>query len=203
MPGHVLTGAIIMGGAGLTCLYLIHLHPAPVIIGFIAVLLYNGLYTPLHSKTMWSILPGTLCGMTPPLIGWVAAGGPISSPAIWFLMILFGLWQPPHSWLLLLIHKEDYQRSKTPNPLTRFSPKFMDRLLYVWIVAFVCAALCLPLVGTLSHGILRWVLVVLLMVLMGLFSQALFRRTEWKNYRRLFHYLNFSIVVILLLIIAS
>jgi protoheme IX farnesyltransferase len=70
--------------------------------GAMAVISYNGLYTPLKKQSLLAIVPGTLCGMLPLLIGWTAAGKPLSDPHILMIMTVMGLWQIPHFFIILL-----------------------------------------------------------------------------------------------------
>ncbi len=74
----------------------------PSLAGAAALISYNGLYTPLKKKSLLAIIPGSLCGMLPPLIGWAAAGGHPLDPKIILLMLVFGLWQIPHFFIILI-----------------------------------------------------------------------------------------------------
>ena len=75
---------------------------APFFWGVMTVIAYNGFYTPLKKRSLLAIIPGSLTGMLPPLIGWTAAGKAVADPDIWIIMIVFGLWQIPHFFLILL-----------------------------------------------------------------------------------------------------
>ncbi len=115
-------------------------------LGLAGVMLYNGIYTPLKSRTILAILPGALCGMVPPAMGWSAAGGtPSMNLGILSVMVIFGVWQLPHYWLILLSHKKDYQKGAFPSMLTLFSLAQMERILLVWVLLFAAMILMLPL----------------------------------------------------------
>lgn len=75
----------------------------PVLLGALNLILYNGLYTPLKTRTSFAVLPGGLVGSIPPMIGWTAAGGPLFHPNILFIATLMFLWQMPHFWLLIIV----------------------------------------------------------------------------------------------------
>ena len=115
-------------------------------LGLVGVILYNGIYTPLKSHTTLAILPGALCGMVPPALGWFAAGGTIPmDPTILSVMGIFGVWQLPHYWLVLMCHKDDYQASAIPSMLTLFSTLQVKRILLLWVLLFSTMTQMMPL----------------------------------------------------------
>lgn len=111
----------------------------------LAVLCYNGLYTPLKARSLFALVPGVVCGALPPLIGWLAAGGDFRAPSVWALMTVFGLWQPPHLWLIQVAHGADYREAPLPSLLRLFTSPQFNRVLFVWIAALSLALLALPL----------------------------------------------------------
>src|SRR6185295_8363127 len=74
---------------------------------------YVLVYTPLKPRTSLSTLVGAIPGALPPVIGWAAATGRISLPAI----ILFGIvffWQMPHFLAIAWLYRDDYARAGIP-----------------------------------------------------------------------------------------
>jgi len=71
---------------------------------------YLLVYTPLKRKTPLCTLVGALPGAAPPLIGWAAASGSLSSQA-WILYSLLFLWQFPHFMAIAWMYREDYARA--------------------------------------------------------------------------------------------
>ncbi|MBW8010884.1 MAG: protoheme IX farnesyltransferase [Chloroflexi bacterium] len=67
----------------------------------------------LKGKTDQNIVIGGGAGAIPPLVGWAAATGSLSMPAIFLFAIIF-LWTPPHFWALALIRRNDYERAGIP-----------------------------------------------------------------------------------------
>ena len=98
---HAKAIAILMIGCGLSGLVFTR-GSFSLFWGVMAVICYNGAYTPLKKWSLLAIIPGTLSGMLPPLIGWTAAGGAVSDPDILMIMSVFGLWQIPHFFLIVL-----------------------------------------------------------------------------------------------------
>jgi protoheme IX farnesyltransferase len=70
-------------------------------------------YTPLKRRTSLSTLVGAIPGALPPVIGWAAATGEITLPAV----VLFGIvffWQMPHFLAIAWLHRDDYARAGFP-----------------------------------------------------------------------------------------
>ena len=71
---------------------------------------YVLMYTPLKTRTSLSTLVGAIPGALPPVIGWTAAHGSITLPAI----VLFGIvffWQMPHFLAIAWMYRADYARA--------------------------------------------------------------------------------------------
>jgi protoheme IX farnesyltransferase len=74
---------------------------------------YVLLYTPLKTRTSLATLVGAVPGALPPVIGWAAASGSITLPAV----VLFGIvffWQMPHFLAIAWMYREDYARAGIP-----------------------------------------------------------------------------------------
>jgi protoheme IX farnesyltransferase len=71
---------------------------------------YLVIYTPLKRKTPLCTFVGALPGAAPPLIGWAAASGALSSEA-WLLYSMLFLWQFPHFMAIAWMYREDYERA--------------------------------------------------------------------------------------------
>ena len=67
----------------------------------------------LKRSTPQNIVIGGAAGAVPPLVGWAAATGNLTLPALALFAIVF-LWTPPHFWALALLIKEDYQAARIP-----------------------------------------------------------------------------------------
>jgi len=70
-------------------------------------------YTPLKTRTSLSTLVGAVPGALPPVIGWSAATGDVSLPAL----ILFGIvffWQMPHFLAIAWMYRDDYANAGIP-----------------------------------------------------------------------------------------
>src|SRR5260370_31331231 len=77
--------------------YLALLLPTPwaALVAALTFVGYVFVYTPLKPRTSLNTLIGAVPGAMPPLIGWVAVRGEITTEALTLFLILF-LWQVPH-----------------------------------------------------------------------------------------------------------
>lgn len=72
---------------------------------------YLLVYTPLKRITPFCTLAGAFPGAMPPLIGWAAAAGSLSSARAWMLYAVLFLWQLPHFMAIAWMYREDYARA--------------------------------------------------------------------------------------------
>jgi protoheme IX farnesyltransferase len=100
-------------GIGGTVLLWIYTNPLSGILGFVSIILYALVYTPLKRKTPLSVFVGAFPGALPTLIGAVAVTdgfGTISFFA-WLLFAIQFFWQFPHFWSLAWFNHDDYQKA--------------------------------------------------------------------------------------------
>ena len=77
-------------------------------------LFYVVVYTRyLKRSTPQNIVIGGAAGAVPPLVGWAAATGNLTLPALFLFLIVF-YWTPPHFWALALLIKRDYEAAQVP-----------------------------------------------------------------------------------------
>src|ERR671937_951531 len=67
----------------------------------------------LKRSTPQNIVIGGAAGAVPPLVGWAAATGNLTWPALWLFLIVF-FWTPPHFWALALLIRRDYEAARIP-----------------------------------------------------------------------------------------
>ncbi|HEY5619054.1 MAG TPA: heme o synthase [Vicinamibacterales bacterium] len=68
---------------------------------------YVFVYTPLKRRTSLSTLVGAIPGALPPVIGWTAAEGTVTLPALVLFGIVF-LWQMPHFLAIAWMYRDEY-----------------------------------------------------------------------------------------------
>jgi len=119
--------------------------------------LYACVYTPLKVKSEYNTHVGALVGSLPVLIGFAAAGVPMTtcwSP--WVLFSLQTLWQFPHFYALAWLHKEDYARGGYRMfPMQDATGHATARM----CVPYLCALTALPF-GVSALGVTSWMFAV-------------------------------------------
>lgn len=205
MNRPVPAGRITTRGAAMTALALMALGTlviaryaalSAVAASLVTVILYNGLYTPLKTRTQWALVPGILSGLMPPVIGWLAAGGMFPSAGLGYLAVLYGTWQLPHFWLIVMERGDEYRRCGIPTILDRIPPERLRSITFIWIAAFAVLSLYSPLFGVTSLLPASVVLAVNALVLTLRAANALLSRPGLPIGRGLAAHLTLSLLVL-------
>ncbi len=186
----ILLGAIFLGAVGFKVMLL----------GFLTLCWYNFVYTPLKFKHALAILPGSLIGALPPIIGWTSAGGNISEPSILIFGTFLFIWQIPHFWLLLLLYDDDYRAGGFPTLTKIFSNKQLSQLTFTLIVTLVLFSSSLLLYSIANTFFNIFSLFLLGIILLILSSKILFKQDR-IIFRNSFLYVNFYVLLVLILIV--
>lgn len=101
--------ASIMGIVGIILLW-VFMNPLSGILGTLALVLYTLVYTPMKQKSPVAVFIGAFPGAIPPMLGWVAATGELTLPAIIVFAVQF-LWQFPHFWAIAWVLDDDYKKA--------------------------------------------------------------------------------------------
>lgn len=83
------------------------LDPLAGLLGFIALVSYVWVYTPMKRLSSDSLLVGAFPGAAPPLIGWTAVTGRLDLAGVVLFAVLF-VWQLPHFLAIAYLCKDDY-----------------------------------------------------------------------------------------------
>lgn len=116
-------------------------------LALLAMIWYNAIYTPLKKITAFAVVPGSVIGALPPLVGWVAGGGSLADPRALIIGFFFFIWQVPHFWLLLLKYGKEYEKAGYPSLTKVYSAKQIKYTTFIWVVATAVTALMLPVFG--------------------------------------------------------
>jgi len=117
-----------------------------MILGVLAVVFYNGLYTMWWKKKMaFAAIPGAIPGALPILMGYVAASHSLFDPAGYYLFLILFVWQMPHFWVLAIRYKDDYKSGGIPTlPVARGDKTTLQHIC-IWQIAYILSALIAPL----------------------------------------------------------
>jgi protoheme IX farnesyltransferase len=90
------------------------LNVLTAVLALVGNLFYVLVYTRwLKRSTPQNIVIGGAAGAVPPLVGWAAATGNLTLPALALFAIVF-FWTPPHFWALALLIRRDYEAARVP-----------------------------------------------------------------------------------------
>ena len=105
----------------------------------------------LKRSTPQNIVIGGAAGAVPPLVGWAAATGNLTVPALFLFLIVF-FWTPPHFWALALLIRDGYAAAKVPMlPVVRGERETLRQIVVYTLV--LIAVTLLPFAwGTLGAG---------------------------------------------------
>jgi protoheme IX farnesyltransferase len=138
----------------------------------------------LKRSTPQNIVWGGAAGAIPPLVGWAAATGNLTLPAISLFLIVF-FWTPPHFWALALLIKRNYADAGIPMlPVVRGERETVKQIL-LYSVVMVAVTVVPFLWGTL--GLAYLVAALLLGVGFMWLAVQLARHTTPRQASLLFH----------------
>ena len=126
-----------------------------LLLGWFAYFWYNAVYTYLKRLTAWAVIPGSLIGSIPPVIGWITAGGQLNDPAVIPVAGFFFIWQVPHFWLLIMKYGKEYEAAGFPTLSGSLSSNQMKRLIFAWVLGTVIVTILFTLTGPLDTFLSR------------------------------------------------
>jgi heme o synthase len=194
--------AVAVGFAAVGSAILVLTNPVmALILSWVTLFSYNLVYTPLKKVTAFAVIPGSMVGALPPLIGWAGAGGNLTSEIILIVASFFFIGQIPHFWLLLLMFGDQYKLAGLPSLNQIFNDGQLKRITYTWILTTIAAAL-LVIFFVFSNQILMFVLLFYAFYLLFSLSIALFSQKEFAV-RPAFLKLNLMYLLMMFFLIAD
>jgi len=186
----ILGSVLLFIGSGLLALSL----------GLLNLIWYNAVYTPLKKVSPLAIIPGSLVGAIPPIVGWVAGGGYLFDPQIILISFFFFIWQIPHFWLLLMVLDKDYQKAGFPTLTQIFSQQQLGRITFVWIVATGVTGLLLPLFQISHNEFVNYSLFIAALWLAFKSVNLLQQTQETSAFRFAFRSINYFALFVVLIV---
>jgi protoheme IX farnesyltransferase len=102
--------ALAIGGLGLLAA---RANLLSALLAAATLIIYLVVYTPMKRRSPFSTLVGAVPGALPPLIGWTASHGSLSSGGAALFAIVF-LWQIPHFMAIAWMFRDDYAKAGFP-----------------------------------------------------------------------------------------
>jgi protoheme IX farnesyltransferase len=116
-------------------------------VALVTLVTYVAIYTPLKRRSSFGTVIGAFPGAFPPLIGWAAARGELSTEA-WTLFGIVFLWQLPHFLAIAWMYREDYARAGFPMlPVIEPDGRSTGRQSVLYAAALVPMSLAPTLIG--------------------------------------------------------
>jgi protoheme IX farnesyltransferase len=136
----------LLGIAGIALLYATS-NLLTVLFSVIGFVIYVGVYSLyLKRHSVYGTLVGSLSGAAPPVIGYCAASGQFDIGAA-ILLIIFSLWQMPHSYAIAIFRLKDYTAASIPVLPVKEGISKTKRHIVLYILAFAIAAIMLTISG--------------------------------------------------------
>jgi heme o synthase len=201
-PGSVLAFSAIMLVAGSIILFL----NFPVLVLFLGLFnffWYNAAYTPLKRITAFAVVPGSITGGIPPLIGWAAAGGSLLNPDILVIALFFIIGQIPHFWLLLLKYGNEYEMAGLPSISRIFTTGQIKRISYTWIFAALTASVLLFIHGLISHPALLAALFSGILLVFAIMAHQVIRPEKATTDKMTFITLNIFYLLVMIILVTE
>ncbi|VFP80135.1 heme o synthase [Candidatus Erwinia haradaeae] len=145
-PKWSLFYASILGSTGIIILYF-YVNLLAMLVAIIGFIIYVCIYS-LYMKrsSIHGTLIGSLSGATPPIIGYLSVTNHVE-PIVLILLIIFSLWQMPHSYAIAIFRLKDYKSAHIP-VLPVIKGVLITKNHIVWyIVAFTFATILLTIFG--------------------------------------------------------
>lgn len=170
-------------------------------LGLLALIWYNAIYTPLKRKTAFAVIPGSVIGAIPPLVGWVAGGGSLFDPKALILAFFFFIWQVPHFWLLMLKYGKEYEKAGYPSITGMFEYRQIRSMTFLWTFATAATAMMIPLFGLISSEVLTIAIVIAAVWLIVVFAGIL--RKEESEFKPFWYFMRINYFVLAVIIFLS
>src|SRR5271170_5185384 len=146
-------------------------------LGWLNLVIYAFVYTPLKRISTLNTLVGAICGGIPPMMGYAAATGHLG-PAAWILAAILFVWQIPHFLSLAWLYRDDYARAGFRMlPVLDQSGKLTCRIILIYSLLLIPLGLSATLFG-IAGGWYAAVSLVLGCLLSALAVNLLRRRTR-------------------------
>lgn len=144
---------VVLGGAGFALLAF-YTNLTAVFFAALGYVVYVGVYS-LYMKrnSVYGTLVGSLSGAVPPVVGYCAVTGEFDTAAA-ILLVMFSIWQMPHSYAIAIFRYKDYEAANIPVlPVAEGIAKAKQHIV-LYIAVYAMVTLLLPISGYTGVGFL-------------------------------------------------
>ncbi len=171
------------------------------LLGLLAMVWYNAIYTPLKKITPFAVIPGAVIGALPPLVGWVAAGGSLYDPRAMVIAFFFFIWQIPHFWLLQLKHGDDYEKAGFPTVMQKHGRRYILKITFIWTLATAISAMMLPVFNVVGSVFIAGGMFLSSFWLIYVFSRLLLK--DQSGFNPTIYFIKINVFVLTMIIFLS
>jgi heme o synthase len=191
---EILTGsAVLFFSAGRTALFL----------GWLAIFWYNVVYTNLKKKTAHAVIPGSVIGSIPPMVGWVAAQKGLLAPEPLLLALFFFIWQVPHFYLLAVKYGHEYEKAGLPSLTSSHSTYQIKRVVFIWVVLTALSAIGFSFSRPSGTWLSSFLIVMISIWLIFTFSALLNHRQDTFSPGRYFMKINYYVLAVIVVLVTD
>jgi len=156
------------------------------VLTFASLIGYAVIYTVfLKHATPQNIVIGGAAGAMPPVLGWTAMTGELSSDAFLLFLIIF-CWTPPHFWALALYRHKDYRNAEIPMLPITHGQQFTRLHILLYTVLLVSVSI-MPFATGMFGIVYLTAAIGLGLVFIG-FAVGLFKHYSDRIARKMFRY---------------
>ncbi len=188
----------ILGLIGFFMLYTINFRTA--FFGFVSMIIYLAVYTPLKPISPLSVFFGAIPGAIPFMLGWVAATNKFSIETGILFMIQF-FWQFPHFWAIGWVSYDDYEKAgfkMLPTGKRDNTTAFLIVFYTIWMI-LVSTLPYFSFTGKFSIGLPSFMLILVAGIFMLIQALRLMKYKDNQNAIRLMYtsifYLSFIQII--------
>ncbi|MDD2797063.1 MAG: protoheme IX farnesyltransferase [Bacteroidales bacterium] len=186
---------------GTACLYFFF-GTITALLGLSNIVWYNLIYTKLKRVTPFAVVPGSMVGAIPVLIGWCGAGGNILDPTAIFIAFFMFIWQIPHFWLLMFKYGKQYEEAGFPTINQTINPKMLKLVIFSWIVATSFSSIIVPLFLVQISWAFFVAIFALNILFIAFFVKLSFGNVEELSFRKSFISINIYMMIFMIMLIA-
>ena len=173
-----------------------------LILGLTALIWYNLIYTNLKKITYYAVIPGSVIGAIPPLVGWVSAGGSLLDTRAIVIAFFFFVWQVPHFWLLMLKYGKQYQAAGFPS-ITVKSEAVIKIMTFIWTITTAISAMLLPYYRITLSAISTYGIMLASAWLIYQFLNALLKKDQNFRPGKYFMKINYFVLAMIIILITD